>query len=144
MDLTSRTEGFDRLQATLASFASEAEALSALRPTMNQVGTKILKRSIGLTPRDRSGLVNSAGIKITGGSKDLTVTIGYGTPYAAVTHENPRAGRTGGVSPSGQRYRHWAQTGQSKFLQTAMTEARATAWNDVAKGVEAWLRRHGR
>ncbi len=144
MNLDTKISGFAELQATLEKFSSEAELLAAARPEMTRVGAKILKRSIDLTPRDRGGLVNSAGMKTAGGAKDLTVTLGYGAVYAGVVHENPRSGKTGGVSPSGQRYKHWAQGGQSKFLETAMREAQQTAWPDVARGVEAWLRQHGR
>lgn len=144
MDIGTRVTGFEQLQATLKHFESDADALAALRPAMNAAGTKILKRSIDLAPRDRGGLVNSAGIKTTGGAKDLTVTIGYGTVYARIVHDNPRAGHTGGVSPSGQPYRHWAKTGQAKFLEQAMHEAQHTAWDDVGKGVTQWLRQHGR
>ena len=50
-----------------------------------------------------------------------SVTLGYGgaaAPYAMYVHENPRSGKTGGVSPSGQRYRHWARRGEWKYLET--------------------------
>lgn len=52
-----------------------------------------------------------------------TLTLGFGgpaAPYAVRTHENPRAGRTGGVSPSGARYRKWAKVGAYKFLEGPM------------------------
>ena len=53
----------------------------------------------------------------------VSITFGYHGPYAASVHENPRAGRTGGVSPSGKRYRHWATVGVWKFLETPLLEA---------------------
>ena len=57
-------------------------------------------------------------------SGDLhTLTMGFGgpaAPYAIRTHENPRAGKTGGVSPSGRRYKKWAQVGAWKFLEGPM------------------------
>jgi hypothetical protein len=136
-----KVTGFEELQSALRAFGSEAEAHAALRPAMTAAGSKILKRSIELTPRDRGGLVSSAGVRLTEG---LTVEIGYGAPYTRKVHDNPRSGKTGGRSPSGKRYRHWAATGQAKFLETAMREAEQTAWPDVAKGVETWLRQHGR
>lgn len=144
MKLDVQDSGFNDLKATLRRLGSSAEVMAVMRPAMNAVATKILKRSITLTPRDRGGLVNSAGTQITGGAKDLTVTIGYGTPYARAVHDNPRSGRTGGVSPSGARYRHWAAIGQSKYLETAMKEAEHTAWRDVSDRVEQWLRQQGR
>ena len=36
--------------------------------------------------------------------KEPTVGIGFSALYAARVHENPRAGKTGGISPSGQKY----------------------------------------
>jgi hypothetical protein len=139
---TFKVTGLDELQATLRRFASPSEMAAAARPEMNRVGAKILRRSVDLTPRDRGGLANSANMDTS--DNGLTVTIGYGTPYAYRTHENPRSGRTGGVSPTGQRYKHWAAVGQSKFLETAMQEAAQTAWPDVAQGLESWLRSQGR
>ncbi len=50
----------------------------------------------------------------------IYVDVGYGgaaAPYALSVHENPRAGHTGGVSPSGRRYKHWAATGGYKYLE---------------------------
>jgi hypothetical protein len=52
--------------------------------------------------------------------------MGYGgpsAPYALAVHENPRAGQTGGISPKGQPYEHWAHTGQWKYLETPLKAA---------------------
>ena len=52
-----------------------------------------------------------------------TLTMGFGgpsAPYAAKTHENPRAGKTGGISPQGRRYKRWAKLGGYKFLEGPM------------------------
>lgn len=54
------------------------------------------------------------------GAADVTVEAGFGgpaAPYAAAVHENPRAGKTGGISPSGRRYKRWATVGQWKYLE---------------------------
>jgi hypothetical protein len=69
--------------------------------------------------RDHAFIDESA--KIEGDT--VSVTLGYSGPYAASVHENPRAGKTGGVSPSGQKYRHWASTGQFKFLEIPVLNA---------------------
>lgn len=45
---------------------------------------------------------------------------GAAAPYALAVHENPRAGRTGGVSPEGRRYKRYARSGQWKFLEQPM------------------------
>lgn len=63
----------------------------------------------------------------------VTVEAGFGdnsAPYALAVHENPRAGKTGGVSPSGRQYARtkkgkglWAKTGQWKYLEVVYREA---------------------
>jgi hypothetical protein len=136
--------GFDELARTLRRFASGGEMVAAVRPEMNRVAAKILRRSVALTPRDRGALVNSANLKTEASGGALSVTLGYGTPYAYAVHQRPRSGKTGGVSPSGRRYRHWAAVGEYRYLAKAMEEAEHTAWPDVARGLEAWLRSHGR
>lgn len=62
----------------------------------------------------------------------VSCTFGYRGPYAASVHENPRAGRTGGVSPSGRKYKHWATVGQWKFLETPLLEAENGMLNRLA------------
>ena len=57
----------------------------------------------------------------------VVVTLGYGgpaAPYALSVHENPRSGKTGGVSPSGRKYRRWAKVGEWKYLSTPFELAR--------------------
>jgi hypothetical protein len=44
------------------------------------------------------------------------VAFGFRTPYAIKTHENPRSGKTGGVSPRGRRYSNWARKGRAFYL----------------------------
>lgn len=58
--------------------------------------------------------------------KSVSVFLGYGgvaAPYALAVHENPRSGKTGGVSPSGKKYKRWAQVGQWKYLEQPCNEA---------------------
>lgn len=55
------------------------------------------------------------------GRTQTSVILGYGgasAPYALSVHENPRSGKTGGVSPSGRKYKRWARVGEWKFLET--------------------------
>lgn len=71
----------------------------------------------------------------------VTVTIAAGgaaAPYARAVHENPRSGRTGGVSPSGRRYKNYARVGQWKYLETPAIEAAYGKQADLAAecGVE--------
>ena len=53
----------------------------------------------------------------------IVAPIEYTARYALVVHENPRAGRTGGVSPRGQRYRSFARVGKWKYLEHPMMRA---------------------
>jgi hypothetical protein len=50
------------------------------------------------------------------------VAVGYTVVYATRVHENPRSGRTAGVSPSGRRYKKWSKVGKWKFLEDPLKE----------------------
>lgn len=68
------------------------------------------------------------------------ITMGYGgpaAPYALAVHENPRAGKTGGLSPSGKPYDHWARTGGWKYLETPLKEATGSIAEKIKARVEA-------
>jgi hypothetical protein len=59
-------------------------------------------------------------------ASEITVAFGYGGAakgYALKTHENPRAGKTGGLSPSGRRYKRYATTGGWKYLEQPVVKA---------------------
>lgn len=69
-----------------------------------------------------------------------TITMGFGgpaAPYALAVHENPRAGKTGGVSPSGKPYEHWARTGGWKYLETPLKESTEKIAANIRADVEA-------
>jgi hypothetical protein len=56
----------------------------------------------------------------------VTVRAGFGgpaAPYALAVHENPRSGKTGGVSPQGKKYQHFAAVGQWKYLEIPFRQA---------------------
>jgi hypothetical protein len=58
----------------------------------------------------------------------VTVLVGAGgqsAPYAVKVHENPRAGKTGGTSPSGKKYARYSRVGQWKYLEQPAKEAAA-------------------
>lgn len=64
-----------------------------------------------------SGYVKDA---VVTAARSVRVILGFGgasAPYAWATHENPRAGKTDGVSPSGRRYKKWAKVGHYKYLE---------------------------
>lgn len=51
-------------------------------------------------------------------AKVVVAAGGAAAAYARIVHENPRAGRTGGTSPSGRRYKRWSRVGEWKYLET--------------------------
>lgn len=72
----------------------------------------------------------------------IRVTVAAGgasAPYALAVHENPRSGRTGGLSPSGKRYKNYARVGQWKYLETPAIEAAYTKQAELAKEAGAEL-----
>lgn len=58
--------------------------------------------------------------------RNVKIRMGYGgsaAPYALAVHENPRSGKTGGLSPDGKRkYKTWARVGQWKYLETPVLQ----------------------
>lgn len=79
----------------------------------------------------RDGILRSSGTvlpveRLPDGIVQATLQYGGASaPYAIQVHENPRSGKTGGVSPSGQSYATWAKVGQWKYLETPFLEAQS-------------------
>ncbi len=131
--------GLRRTDAELRRLGRQAP--KALASAFFQIGEEIIGLSkekfvpVDLGHLRASGFVEVP--KISGNA--VTVEIGFGGPagvgnvggdsnkinvgYAIVVHENPRAGRTGGVSPKGRAYKTFATTGQWKFLETPFKAA---------------------
>ncbi|MEY4955952.1 MAG: hypothetical protein RL409_209, partial [Gemmatimonadota bacterium] len=87
-------------------------------------------------PVDQSTLQGKAFVdeaKVEGGR--VSLDLGYKGPYAAAIHENPRAGKTGGVSPSGRKYQHYATTGGWKFLELPLMAAEKGMLGRLADGI---------
>jgi len=117
--------GLDEVLRNLSSYAKQLpeacgqalfEEANAIK---NESQARFVPVDTGELRTDHAFVDESA--KIEGGN--ASITFGYTGPYAASVHENPRAGKTGGVSPSGKRYSHWASTGQFKFLEIPLLEA---------------------
>jgi hypothetical protein len=141
--VTIKVEGAERLQAVLQRLGSRSEALAAAKPAVMAEASRIMAASQRLVPRDRGQLAASASQEARSSASSVTVTLGYGTRYARRIHENPRAGKTGGVGPRGQRYRHWARVGQWHYLSQPMEQLGPQVWNRVARQLEAQLRTMG-
>ena len=116
-----------------------ALAPTTMRAALYQEGTDLLNEADKLVPRDTGALAGSKFQEITTEGNSPAVTVGYGgaaAKYALSVHENPRSGKTGGVSPSGHLYKHWAAVGEWKYLETPF-KARMTGF---AARVGAFLR----
>lgn len=134
-----QVRGLAKTQAALDKVGKEAP--KALGSAFFQIGEEI----IGLAkekfvPVDFGHLRASGFVelpKIT--RRGATVEIGFGGPagvgnvggdsnrisvgYAIIVHENPRAGRTGGVSPQGKPYKTFSTVGGWKFLEKPFNQA---------------------
>lgn len=58
--------------------------------------------------------------------------------YAKRTHDNPRAGKTGGISPQGRRYKKWSRVGEYKFLSKPLRRRAKGLERRVWKTIERW------
>ena len=140
----------DMRQVTQRLQALETGLVTALAQALYTRAQQIMARSRPLVPVVTGALRASALVyppRIEGNM--ISVVFGYGGQsivYAAITHENPRAGRTGGVSPTGRRYPpgSYATTGQWHFLSDPVREIQATFPQDVAAMMRDILQRGGR
>lgn len=127
-------------------FADSNDVLLAAAGALYQGATNIMSESkLNYVPVD-TGTLRSSGLveqpKLEGDR--VVVVLGYGgpaAPYALAVHENPRSGKTGGVSPSGQPYKRWARVGQWKYLETPFQALRHTIAPRVAAAVARVRRR---
>ncbi len=127
-------DGMPQVLSTLKALAAEADP--AMRAALVQEGTLLMADSQKLVPRDLGTLAGSGTVQEETGTSIPSVLVGYGgaaAPYALSVHENPRSGKTGGVSPSGQKYKHWAKVGQWKYLEEPF-KARTAGFADRVAG----------
>jgi len=118
--------GVDKVLAKLGRYGAEARHLAGA--AIYQEALVIMADSKdNYVPVDQ-GVLKSTGhveLPVVSGN-NVSVKMGYGgpaAPYALAVHENPRAGKTGGVSPKGQRYKHWATVGGYKYLERPLLAA---------------------
>ena len=122
-----------------------ARAAPAMGEALYSEGNELLYDSAALVPVDTGNLASSAYLTPPAvGGDGAFVTVGYGgaaAPYAVVVHENPRSGQTGGLSPSGKKYAHWAATGQWKYLETPFKARTAGFASRIAESLRNFLLR---
>lgn len=90
---------------------SREEFNKAIRKAVLAVERESKKNS----PVDTGRLRASHQVRISELEGEVTPTVNY----AIYVHENPRAGRTGGFSPQGQKYKRFASSGGYKYLENA-------------------------
>lgn len=98
-----------------------ARATPAMRAALSDEANSLLNEADALVPRDTENLAGSKFQLMSVNQAKTDITVGYGGAaalYAIAVHENPRSGKTGGLSPSGAKYKHWAGVGQWKYLET--------------------------
>lgn len=89
-------------------------------------------------------LRSSAYVSSGQGGGVVWAKLGFSAAHARSVHENPRAGKTGGVSPSGQKYKKWAKVGGWKFLERPLRASESRFLMTVSAVLRAaWLKRLG-
>ena len=91
-------------------------------------GEKIMTESKRIVPVDTGNLRASGHVfpPLVSAGSTMTVGLRYGgtaAKYALSVHENPRSGRTGGITPSGRKRKRYAATGRWKYLEEPVTRA---------------------
>lgn len=118
--------GFKELEARVKSIGERTP--QALATALYEEANVVMADSkTNYVPVDQGTLSNSGRVdlpKVEGQS--ISVTFGFGgpaAPYAIWVHENPRSGKTMGVSPTGKPYKQWARRGQWKYLETPLKKS---------------------
>jgi hypothetical protein len=64
------------------------------------------------------------------------VAVGFSAIYALRTHENPRAGKTEGLSPKGAKYKSFSEVGKWKFLEDPLKRNTKNIVSDLGKALK--------
>lgn len=138
MDMKVEFEGLEELRRKLVM--ARGQAVPFLAAAMFVEATKIMGYSVALIPVLDGIARGSATVEPPKvGAGNILVRFGYGgaaSKYVLKLHENPRAGKTGGSSPSGAPYRRWATIGQWKFLETPARAQFPTSGKRMAKDLD--------
>lgn len=128
----------------VAALATASRLTRLFATKLYTQGERIMLRSKMLVPVVTGNLRASGHVKlpVIAGTRAM-VELGYGGPaarYALAVHENPRAGKTGGVSPAkgfiqGGRYKRYATSGQWKYLEQPFLEMQADVTNEIGAQV---------
>lgn len=119
-----------------------AKAPQAIAGALYQQANEIIADSVtNYVPFDTGTLAGSAKVQMPVVSpSEISVTFGFGgnaAPYAIAVHENPRSGKTGGKSPSGKPYPHWARRGEWKYLESPLKLRAPNVANELRVALDA-------
>jgi hypothetical protein len=135
-----RIEGLNAALSTLQALGARAPyAASVLLKDFvdTMVVTPVKEEYVPVDTGALRASIQASEPEISGTKISVTVSAGgSAAPYALSVHENPRSGKTQGVSPTGRKYTHWAQTGQWKYLEIPALAA--------ARGGQSWLQSEAR
>jgi hypothetical protein len=145
-------EGLAQLQQRMAIAAAQPlERLGVVRTVVSEA-EGVMRASRRLVPVVTNTLRSSGTVEapvIT--ADEVSVGMGYGgaaKKYARKVHENPRAGKTGGFSPSGKKYYPrpgipvpYSTVGEWKFLEKPFLERRLHILEAVTEGINRGMER---
>lgn len=134
--------GTRQLEALLGRAGAAAPTM--LAAAMFAEAEYIMGRSVPLVPVDTGVLRGSHVVMppVVSGAR-IEVTFGYGgaaSAYALSVHENPRSGRTGGITPSGSKRKHYARSGRWKYLEGPAYEAFPSSPTRMAASMRGMFR----
>jgi hypothetical protein len=141
-ELSFNIQGLDKVAKILAGAGDRTpEAFATVLKNFadTQIVAPAKEKYVPVATGNLRSSIRSEGPTIEGSKITVSVVAGGpAAPYALKVHENPRAGKTGGVSPSGRPYPRtkggkptWATRGQWKYIETPAMLA--------AKSGQAWL-----
>lgn len=112
----------------------------AITQAVNDIAEDVIGEAKLLVPVRRKApggvLRRSAFTQLATPSAHPEAKVGFGVRYAWPVHENPRAGKTHGVSPKGRPYKNWADVGQWHYLEIPFAKAAKTFRRDIALKIE--------
>ena len=131
-------------QAEAKSHALERHIKQSVATALHNEGERIMRDSkANYVPVVHGGLKESGVVhppQIAGSI--VSVLLEYPGPEAIRIHENPRSGKTGGVSPRGRKYPEgsYSKVGGWKFLELPAKQAMPSMPSRIAQDVGAMLR----
>ncbi len=120
----------------------EAEATLDLAREKTPYGEDLGPKHLALEKRGFSHIRDEIQLKMKETTRSLGFELYVDSPYAIWLHEHPRAGRTGGVSPSGRSYRYYSRVGGPGFIREAIREAAPRVRANIRKTMSRSLKRH--